>query len=432
MKNIIIPPVSYLKGKIKIPGSKSIANRVILMSSLSNKKTKLINIPNNQDVHHMLNFIKKIGIKHHFSNNKKNCIIFGSKKNFSINKKIKIFTGNSGTVMRLLTSILSLYKNNIILNGDKRMENRPIKDLVDAIKQGGGKIKYIKKYGYPPLNIQGGFKGGKIKIKCHLSSQFLTSILIAGPLSNNDVEIQTIGKIASKSYIKLTLNLMEKFGIKINNQNFRNFYIKKGQKYISPKEYYIESDISSASYFLAGGLIKGKNVTITGVGNNSIQGDIKFYKIAKKMGGKIYIRKNSITSKKSKLNGIKIDMNSTPDIAMTIAILGLFAKGKTTIYNIFHWKIKESDRLKTMKKELKKIGAEVQTGKDYIKILPLKKIKETKIKTYKDHRIAMCFSLISLFKNTSITILDPQCVSKSFPNYFKELKKISYIKKKKN
>lgn len=425
MKKITIPPISYLKGKIKIPGSKSIANRAILMSSLSNGTTKLINIPNNQDVYYMLNFLKRIGIKYYLSKNKQNCIIIGSEKKFSIKKKINIFTGNAGTVIRPLTSILSLYNNNLILNGEKRMKNRPIQDLVEAIKQGGGKIKYIEKKGYPPLNIRGGFKGGTIKIKSDLSSQFLTAILIAGPLSIKGIKIKVIGKITSQPYINITLKLMKKFGIKVKNKNFRYFYIKKGQKYISPKKYYIESDLSSASYFLAGGLIKGKSVTITGVGKNSIQGDIKFCEIIKKMGGKIYIGKNFIKSKKSQLHGIKINMNSTPDIAMTIAILGLFAKNKTIIYDIFNWRIKESNRLETMKKEMKKIGAKIKTGKDYIEISQLKKIKKTIIKTHNDHRLAMCFSLISLF-NSPVTILKPECVSKSFPNYFKEFKKISY------
>lgn len=425
MKNITILPISYLKGKIKIPGSKSIANRAILMSSLAKGKTKLINIPNNKDIYYMLKFLKKIGIKYFLSKNKKNCIILGSEKNFSIKKKINIFTGNAGTVIRPLTSILSLYKNNLILNGEKRMRNRPIKNLVEAIRQGGGKIRYIEKKGYPPIKIQGGFNGGKIKIKSHLSSQFLTAILIAGPLCIKGIEIKVIGKITSKSYINITLKLMKKFGIKVKNKNFRYFYIKKGQKYISPKKYYIESDISSASYFLAAGLIKGKKVTITGVGKNSIQGDIRFYKIIKKMGGKIYIGNNFIQSKKSQLKGIKINMNSNPDIAMTIAILGLFAKDKTIIYDIFNWRIKESNRLETMKKEMKKIGAIIKTGKDYIEVSQLKKAKKANIKTYNDHRIAMCFSLISLF-DLPITILNPECVSKSFPNYFEELKKISY------
>lgn len=427
MQSITIPPISYLKGKIRVPGSKSISNRVILLSSLARGTTKLINIPQNKDIQHMFNFIKKIGIRYWWSKKYKICKIEGCIKKFNNNKKITIFCGNSGTVIRSLTAILSFKKNNIILTGENRIKKRPIKHLVNALKIGGGKIIYLEKQGYPPLMIKGGFMGGKIKINCSLSSQFLTALLIMSPLAPKDTFIKIIGKLTSKTYINITLILIKNFGVKIKNYNFRYFYIKGRQKYISPIKYYIEGDASSASYFLAGSLIKGKKIKITGIGRNSIQGDLKFCKIVKKMGGKIYLHKKFIKSKKSKLKGIKIDMNSTPDIVMTIAILALFAKGKTIIQNIFNLRIKECDRLKAMSNELKKIGANIKEGYDYIEIFPIKKIKNEKINTYNDHRIAMCFSLIAL-SNSPVTILNPKCVTKSFPQYFEILKKISYRK----
>lgn len=424
MKSITIQSIPYIKGKIKIPGSKSISNRALLLSALSKGTTKLTNLLNSEDTNFMLKALKHIGIKYNLSKNKTTCIIQGNKKKFTNKKNKKIFTGNAGTVTRFLTAIFSIGKNDIKIFGNSRMNNRPIFHLIEALSKGGGKFKYLKKNGYTPIHIQGGFTGGNIKIKCNLSSQFLSAILMASPLLKTNTIIQIKGKIVSKSYICTTLKLMNIFGIYIKNYNFKYFYIKKKQKYISPKKISIEGDATSASYFIAASLINGQKIKILGLGKNSIQGEIKFCEIAKKMGGNINLFKNHIESKKSILNGININMNSIPDSAMTIAILALFAKGKTTIFNIAHWKIKESNRLISMTNEIKKTGAKIKYGHNFIKITPPKNIKHLTINTYNDHRIAMCFSLLALSKSP-VTILNPKCVKKTYPNYFKDLNKLT-------
>ncbi|QCI27210.1 3-phosphoshikimate 1-carboxyvinyltransferase [Buchnera aphidicola] len=429
MNNFLtLNPISEVNGNIYLPGSKSITNRVLLLSALSNGKTHLKNILYSDDTIHMLNALKIMGIKYNLIN-KNNCIIYGCSNNFQYQSGISLFLGNAGTVVRPLTAILSLQNKEIIITGDLSMKKRPIKDLIDSLRQGGGKIKYLEQENYLPIKIQGGFVGGKIIIKSNISSQFLTSLLISAPLSKKDTNIIIKNTLVSQPYIDMTLKIMEDFGIMVYNNHYQDFYIPGNQTYHSPGEYLIEGDASSATYFLAAAAIKGKKIKVIGINQDSIQGDIKFVDILKKMGAKIHWGENFIECMKGQLKGITLDANDIPDAAMTIAMLGLFTDGSTTnIKNIYNWRVKETDRLHAMSNELKKIGANIIEGEDYISITPPKEFIHAKINTYNDHRMAMCFSLIAL-SNTPVTIMNPNCVSKTFPKYFSEFKKISNLKK---
>ena len=423
--SLTLNPISYINGNVNLPGSKSISNRVLLLSSLACGNTYLSNLLDSDDVKYMLHALKEIGIKYILSDNNTKCKIYGNGAPFNVKKKCSLFLGNAGTVMRPLVAILSLRKNSILLTGDNRMKERPIHHLVDALRQGGANIEYCENDRYPPINIKGGFIGGKLIIDGSISSQFLSSLLMSAPLACLDTEIIVKGQLVSKPYIDITLNLIKLFGVEIQNYSYGIFYIKGNQQYQSPGQYWIEGDASSASYFLAAAAIKGGTVCVTGIGSNSIQGDIYFANVLRNMGAVITWDKNFVSCTRDKLYAIDLDMNHIPDAAMTVAIVALFAKGTTVIRNIYNWRVKETDRLAAMSMELRKIGSAVTEGKDFISISPPKKFLNKNIKTYNDHRIAMCFSLIAL-SDTSITILNPKCTAKTFPNYFSMLSNISF------
>ncbi|QCI19369.1 3-phosphoshikimate 1-carboxyvinyltransferase [Buchnera aphidicola] len=424
-KSLTIKPISYVQGKIDLPGSKSISNRVLLMSALAHGKTSLINLLDSYDTQYMLLALKDLGIHYVLEKNKSICHMYGNGINFKNNKKSSIFLGNAGTAIRSLVAVLSLVNNDFIITGDKRMQERPIGDLIDCLKQGGAKIKYMKKEGFPPIHTKGGFIGGNISIRGNISSQFLSALLIASPLAINDTTITVTNKLVSIPYIRMTLKIIQHFGIKIKHENYKKFYITGQQTYLSPRLYYIESDLSSATYFLAAAAIKGKNIVLNNIYKNSIQGDIRFIHILQKMGAIIFWGENFVKCSKGKLHGIDMDMNDIPDAAMTIAIVALFSHGTTTIRNIYNWRVKETDRLHAMSTELKKVGAIIVEGEDYISITPPKKFIPSSINTYNDHRMAMCFSLIPLSEK-SVNIINPDCVAKTFPNYFSAFNSISF------
>lgn len=329
--------------------------------------------------------------------------------------------------MRPLAAALSLGEHDIVLTGEPRMKERPIGHLVDALRQGGAKIDYLEQTDYPPLRVCGGFSGGSVDVDGTVSSQFLTALLMMAPLAQQDTTITIKGELVSKPYIDITLALINTFGGEIENQNYQRFIIKGGQQYQSPGKYLVEGDASSASYFLAAAAIKGGIVRVTGIGKNSLQGDIHFASVLEKMGATIRWGDDYIECERGKLKGIDMDMNTIPDAAMTIATTALFAEGETTIRNIYNWRVKETDRLSAMATELRKVGAMVDEGRDYLTVIPPKQLTTAEIKTYNDHRIAMCFSLVAL-SNTPITILDPGCTAKTFPDYFEKLASISHAK----
>ncbi|WP_295164434.1 3-phosphoshikimate 1-carboxyvinyltransferase [uncultured Buchnera sp.] len=423
-KILKLKPVSYVNGTIYLPGSKSISNRVLLLSSMANGITCLTNLLDSQDTQYMLAALKKIGVKFFLSNNNTTCHVHGIGKAFCLSHPISLFLGNAGTAMRPLLAALSLNQNNVILSGDDRMHERPIEHLVDALKQGGAILEYKKNIGYPPILTKGGFIGGSIVLNGSISSQFLTSLLMIAPLALKDTSIFIHGNLVSKPYVDITLNLMKSFGINITNNSYKSFHIRGKQQYQSPGNYLIEGDASSASYFLASAAIKGGSVKVVGVGKKSIQGDIKFADVLKKMGAIIDWGDSFIVCTRNKLEKINLDMNHIPDAAMTIAIVSLFAQGTSIIKNIYNWRVKETDRLFAMSTELKKIGAVVREGKDFLSITPPVLFKFAEIDTYNDHRMAMCFSLICL-SGMSVSIRNPNCISKTFPSYFKDFLKIS-------
>lgn len=323
-----------------------------------------------------------------------------------------------------LAATLSLGLHDIVLTGEPRMKERPIGHLVDALRQGGASIDYLEQTDYPPIRLRGGFKGGHVEVDGSVSSQFLTALLMSAPLAKQDTTITIKGELVSKPYIDITLALINTFGGKIENQNYQQFIIKGGQQYQSPETYLVEGDASSASYFLAAAAIKGGTVRVTGIGKKSLQGDIHFASVLEKMGAKIRWGDDYIECERGSLNGIDMDMNTIPDAAMTIATTALFAEGDTVIRNIYNWRVKETDRLAAMAAELQKVGAIVEEGHDYLKVTPPKQLTTADIKTYNDHRIAMCFSLVAL-SDIPITILDPGCTAKTFPDYFEKLETLS-------
>ena len=426
MLSLTLQPIKKFSGTINLPGSKSVSNRALLLSALSQGKTRLTNLLDSDDVRYMLDALKALNIKYHLSDDRTICDIEGVGGKLHSAHPLELFLGNAGTAMRPLAAALCLADNNIVLTGEPRMKERPIGHLVDALRQGGAKIDYLENEGYPPLHIHGGFTGGKIAVNGSVSSQFLTALLMAAPLASNDTEITIIGDLVSKPYIDITIKMMAMFGVSVINNQYQTFVIKANQTYQSPGSYLVEGDASSASYFLAAAAIKGGTVRVTGVGKKSLQGDTQFAHVLEKMGAKITWADDYIECTRGELNGVDMDMNHIPDAAMTIATTALFADGTTTIRNIYNWRVKETDRLSAMANELRKVGAIVEEGEDYITITPPAKLNHAEIKTYNDHRMAMCFSLVAL-SDTPVTILDPKCTMKTFPDYFEQFKRLSEI-----
>ena len=426
MNEITLKASKQVRGCIKLPGSKSITNRVLLMAALGSGVTKLIDPLRSEDTDQMINALIKLGVSVKEVNDDKNIIeIKGVEHNFP-NKNTNLFLGNSGTTFRPLAAVLSMMRGDYYLSGIDRMHERPIKDLVDALEQMGSSIRYEKDHGYPPITINNSSIeiSEPIQIKGDISSQYLTALLIAGPISNNEFNIEVIGDLISKPYVDITLKLLTKFNIFYNNDNWRLFSLKKDSVYRNPTKIFVEGDASSASYFFAAASLAG-SIEIKGINKDSIQGDLKFLDIISKMGAKIEYKSDSIqVSKASNLKGIEIDCIEIPDAAMTLAIMAVFADKPTKLKNIGSWRVKETDRILAMDNELTKMGVEVLTTRDSMTIFPQKQLNDNiSIETYNDHRIAMCFSLFCL-KNLNVTIQDPNCVNKTYPDYFKDLKSV--------
>lgn len=416
--------VQSVFGQVTLPGSKSITNRILLLSAIAKGETTIKHPLQSDDTHHMIEALKILQVDLTQKENG-DILIQGARGQFK-NKSAKIFLGNAGTAFRPLTAALAFSQGDYMLSGVPRMHERPIKDLVDALLQLNADITYLNEEGYPPLKISPSeiIINGSVKIRGDISSQFLTALLMAIPLTKKEVSIEIVGDLISKPYIGITLNLMNRFGVQVKKIDWQYFVIPGSGGYVSPGEIFVEGDASSASYFLAAGVLAG-DIEVKGIGKNSIQGDIKFTEALTLMGAEIQILEGSIkASKASTLQAINLDCNHIPDAAMTLAVLALFANGTTKLHNIGSWRVKETDRIKAMATELKKLGAEVVEGEDFIEITPPLHIKENiEIDTYDDHRMAMCFSLVSL-KNIPIIINDPACVNKTFPTYFEVLESI--------
>ena len=425
MNTLTLKPISKIDGQINLPGSKSLSNRALLVAALAEGTTKITNLLESDDTRHMLNALKQLGINYTLSEDKTECTVEGNAGPIYCVDHQELFLGNAGTAMRPLCAALCLGSGSYLLTGEPRMKERPIGHLVDALREAGAKISYQENEGYPPLLIEAdGLNGGDVKIDGAISSQFLTALLLAAPMAKEDMTITIIGELVSKPYIDITLHIMKEFGIDVVNDNYKTFSIKGRQTYKAVETFMVEGDASSASYFLAAAAIKGGTVKVTGIGKKSVQGDIQFVDVLEKMGAVVEWGDDFVSVSRGELHAIDMDFNHIPDAAMTIATTALFVEGTTTLRNIYNWRVKETDRLYAMATELRKVGAEVEEGEDYLKITPPKVLKHAAIDTYDDHRMAMCFSLLAL-DPVSVTINEPECTAKTFPTYFKVLESIS-------
>ena len=429
-----LPALDAAAGEVLLPGSKSISNRVLLLSALSLGTTTVYDLLASDDTRVMLDGLRQIGCEVEESGSTVRITGLGGRKPMS---PCSLFMGNAGTAMRPLTAALALLGGEFELSGVPRMHERPIGDLVDALRQLGCHIDYLGNPGYPPLRIA--HSNGvpalalnhPIQVRGDVSSQFLTALLMALPLvaTQTAVHIEVVGELISKPYIAITLQLLARFGIQVHHDNWQRFTIPAGSQYQSPGSIYVEADASSASYFIALGAIASSaeasnSIKIQGVGLDSIQGDIRFVEAAQAMGAKVTGGPNWLEVQRGAwpLKAIDLDCNHIPDAAMTLAVMALYATGTTTLRNIASWRVKETDRIAAMANELRKLGATVQEGADYIQITPpasTEHWKAASIHTYDDHRVAMCFSLATFNPaQLPVRIEDPKCVAKTFPDYF--------------
>ncbi len=407
---------------VRLPGSKSISNRVLLLAALSTGVTRVKGLLDADDTRVMLDALQKLGIA---IDTRKFSDIAVTGSRVIPSRKKELFLGNAGTAFRPLTSVLALSGGEYRLSGVPRMHQRPIRDLVEPLRSIGASIDYVGKEGFPPLAIHPGKirVDGHIRVRGNVSSQYLSGLLIALPLAGGGT-IVVEGELISKPYVSITLNMMRKFGVEVRDNGSRSFDVP-GLAYLAPEEIYVEGDASSASYFLAAGAIAGGPVRVTGVGRDSIQGDVRFAEVLEKMGARVEYGADWIeVSSAGRLKPVDMDMNHIPDAAMTAAITALFADGPSVIRNIGSWQVKETDRITAMATELRKLGATVVEGPDFLKITPPAKLNPgVAIDTYDDHRMAMCFSLAAL-GGVPVTINDPECVAKTFPDYFVVLESI--------
>ena len=424
MKSLRLAPIARAEGTVRLPGSKSISNRVLLLAALAKGKTQVYGLLDADDTRVMLDALLKLDItidaRDFFR-----LVVAGA--GGIPKKKMELFLGNAGTAFRPLTAVLALSGGEYRLSGVPRMHERPIRDLVEPLRSLGASIDYLGKEGFPPLAIHPGKIAikGHLKVRGNVSSQYLSSLLLALPLAGGG-SIEVEGELISKPYVTITLNMMRKFGVEVVVNGWRSFDVP-GFSYVSPEEIYVEGDASSASYFLAAGAIAGGPVRVVGVGRDSIQGDVRFAEVLEKMGAKVEFGPDWIeVSSSGKLKPVDMDLNHIPDAAMTAAVTALFASGQSVIRNIGSWQVKETDRITAMATELRKLGAVVVEGPDFLKIDPPAKLTAgVAIDTYDDHRIAMCFSLAAL-SGVPVTINDPGCVAKTFPAYFQVLADISH------
>lgn len=425
MEYLDLGPFTRASGTVRLPGSKSISNRVLLLAALAEGETTITNLLDSDDTRVMLDALTKLGVK--LAREGDTCVVQGTRGAFTA-KQADLFLGNAGTAVRPLTAALAVNGGDYRIHGVPRMHERPIGDLVDGLRQIGAKIDYEENEGYPPLRIRPAqiSVDAPIRVRGDVSSQFLTALLMTLPLARAQGGVTVVevdGELISKPYIDITIKLMERFGVKVERHDWHRFEIPAGVRYQAPGKIMVEGDASSASYFLAAGAIGGGPLRIEGVGRASIQGDIGFAAALGRMGANVtmaddWIEVRGIGTDHGKLDPIDMDFNLIPDAAMTIAVAALFADGASTLRNIASWRVKETDRIAAMATELRKVGAEVEEGPDYLVVRPPAKLTpNAAIDTYDDHRMAMCFSLVSL-GDVPVRINDPKCVGKTFPDYF--------------
>jgi len=442
MEKLELERLSHFSGNVRPPGSKSIANRALPLAALAGAPL-VTNLPDGEDVTLMREAMERLG----------DPVTGSGMPEYIMNEgyftapggEIALHLGNSGTATRILTALLAAGKGTFHIDGVPRMRERPIGDLVEALRplfgQTGTDILYAGKPGFPPLTIKAnGLEGGSTKIRGNLSSQFVTGILMAMPLCKGPVEVEIEGVLVSAPYVDLTLELMKDFGALVNRDGYRRFWMESPAGYKRKEAYAVEPDASSASYFLAAAAITGDTITVEGIGTKSFQGEAEFATKLREMGARLeesnMLPHRFISVSGRKLKGIEADMDLMSDTGMTLAMTALFAEptpenptATTTIRNVGNWRLKETDRLRAMATELRKVGATVEEGPDWIAITPPKKLTPNAvIETYDDHRMAMCFSLVTLGpKGVPVTILDPGCVRKTYPGYWEDFRKLAGV-----
>jgi 3-phosphoshikimate 1-carboxyvinyltransferase len=429
MDHLDLAPIRRVSGTVRLPGSKSISNRVLLLAALAHGETLVRDLLDSDDTGHMLAALDELGVSlaaaggHDYR-------VRGAGGTFP-SKSADLFLGNAGTAVRPLTAALAFSGGRYRISGVPRMHERPIRDLVDALRGLGAEISYLGRDGFPPLEVHPATIAGPVaaRVRGNVSSQYVTALLLALPLVGGGT-IAVDGDLVSKPYVEITLNLMRRFGVTATRDGWSSFTVPSGP-YRSPGEIHVEGDASSASYFLAAGAISGLTgggtVRVQGVGRGSIQGDVRFTEVLEAMGATVRVGDTWIEASApagSKLRAIDADLNHIPDAAMTAAMLALFAGGPSTLRNIGNWRVKETDRLAAMARELRKLGAAVEEGSDYLRVTPPAAFRAATVDTYDDHRMGMCFSLAAL-GGAPIRINDPGCVSKTFPEYFEEFRRLA-------
>lgn len=427
-QSYLLPQVRAAQGQMQLPGSKSISNRALLLAAMAQGRTELHGVLESDDTEVMLDSLQRLGVSAKRLSESTYEIIGGWAK---LEPKAELFLRNAGTAMRSLTAALAWADGNYQLSGIERMHERPIGDLVTALQGGGAQINYLGNEGYPPLQI----KPAKIKeghvfqVKGSVSSQFLTALLMSAPLitksTGQPVEIEVVGRLISRPYIAITLAMMADFGVQVEHQDWQYFTVPAQASYRSPGQYHVEGDASSASYLLALGAIGGGPIRIDGVGSRSVQGDVQFAQVVEAMGAQVEFQPQAMVvqginvSQGERLQSFDLSFDLIPDAAMTAAALAMYADAPCTLRDIGSWRVKETDRIHAMQTELQRLGARVESGPDWLRVYPMEQSqwRDADIFTYDDHRIAMCFSLAA-FAPVRVNILDPNCVSKTFPHYF--------------
>jgi 3-phosphoshikimate 1-carboxyvinyltransferase len=433
VEHLDLAPIRRVSGTVRLPGSKSISNRILLLAALAEGTTRILDLLDSDDTRYMLEALRKLGVALTVSAGGTQVEVKGA-AGVVPRRDAELSLGNAGTAFRPLTAVLALAGGEYKLSGLPRMHERPIKDLVDALSQLGARIEYLGNTGYPPLAIHPAASAQsrvpvQVSIRGDVSSQFVSALLMAAPMRGGATRVLVQGELISRPYVNITLNLMRRFGVRVAEDSLVSFDIPEGARYVSPGEIRVEGDASSASYFLTAGLIGGLSggdpVRVEGIGADSIQGDVQLVSALEQMGADVVIGTNFIsatanppTVRAGKLRAIDADLNHIPDAAMVLAVAALFADGPSTLRNIGSWRVKETDRIAAMATELRKLGAVATEGPDWLRVEPPARLRDATIDTYEDHRIAMSFSLAAL-GGVTVRINDPGCVAKTFPDYFR-------------
>ena len=428
-----LAPIARVEGVVALPGSKSISNRTLLLAALAAGDTTVRGLLDADDIDRMQGALATLGVRVERIGLTRDFTVHGTGGALPA-KVARLFLGNAGTAFRPLTAALALSGGTFELSGVARMHERPIGDLVDALRALGADIRYLGHEGFPPLAIGPGRRAAadapaRVAVRGSVSSQFLSALLMALPLvtarTGRAVTVDVTGELISKPYVAITTNMMARFGVRVEQEGSQTFRVPGGAAYGSPGTIQVEGDASAASYFLAAGAIAGGPVRVTGVGRHSIQGDVAFADVLARMGAEIDSGDDWIEARSARgLRGVAVDCIGIPDAAMTLAVVALFAQGPTTLTGIGSWRVKETDRIAAMATELGKLGAIAETGDDHLRVMPPPRLAPATIDTYDDHRIAMCFSLAAL-GGVQVRINDPGCVRKTFPDYFATFARIA-------